>query len=219
MTKGPVVILGAGGHARVIVEALKAIGYKTGILLDDDSSKWTGGVGGWSCVTGPITPERLKQWASMGVEFIVGVGNVDAKGCALRDKLYLMGMDAKWLPVTVIHRSAILLGALGHGVFIGPRAVVMPGAVVGSNSIINTGAIVEHDCKVGDSCHIATGAILCGGVRVGNKVHVGAGAIVKQGVKIGDGATIGMGAVVLNDVLPEDTMVGNPDRVLSPWTL
>ena len=211
-----VVVLGAGGHARVVVMALNALGYKSGVFLDDEALKrGVPFVGGWE-YAGPITDFAMRKLAlKAGAQFIVGIGSVDADGCAVRDKLCRMGIEAGLKPITVFSPTAVILGHVGEGVFVGPGAIVMPGATVRANSIINTGAIVEHDCLVGWSSHIATRATLCGGVHVGKGVHIGAGAVVKQGVIIGDGATVGMGAVVLEDVEAGDTVVGNPARALA----
>lgn len=215
MKNGAVMVLGAGGHARVVVMALAAMGFGSGIFLDDDALKrGVPFVGGWR-YAGQITQAVMREQALAGVRhFIVGFGSVDADGCARRDERYMLALASGLVPLSAISPNSWVEGHLGDGVFIGPGAIVMPGAVIGGNSIINTGAIVEHDCKVGWSCHIATGAILCGGVKVGKQVHVGAGAVVKQGVKIGDHATVGMGAVVLEDVPEGVTVVGNPARVL-----
>ena len=214
-----VVVLGAGGHARVVVMALNALGYKSGFLLDDDArEKGIPFVGGW-INAGLITQFNLSALAGLAKKgagyFIVGIGSVDATGCALRNQFYRMALAAGLKPITAFSPTAVILGHVGEGGFVGPGAIVMPGAIIGSNSIINTGAIVEHDAVVGWSSHLGSGAILCGGVQVGSLVHVGAGAVVKQGVTIGDGATIGMGAVVLDDVPVGATVVGNPARALA----
>lgn len=206
MSKGTVVILGAGGHAKGLVEALRPMGYKTIWFLDDAPVNLP-------LVKGRIDGANLREMATQGVEgFIVGIGSVNAAGCALRDKFYAQALAAGLRPVSAFAPAAVVLGHVGEGVFVGPGAIVMVGAIVGNNSIINSGAIVEHDCQVGWSSHVASGAVLCGGVVLGKQVHVGAGAVVKQGVKIGDGATVGMGAVVLEDVRAGFTVVGNPAR-------
>ena len=218
MKKKSVVVLGAGGHAKVVVGVLKQMGYRDGFLLDDDSRKLIPTyypISGWKLV-GAIGEAQLRLLASKGVkEFIIGIGAVDAAGCLLRDQFYQMAISAELKPLTVISRTAVILGQLGFGIFVGPGAILMSGSRISGNSIINTGAIVEHDCFIGWSSHVATGAVLCGGVMLGERVHVGAGAVVKQGVKIGDGATIGMGAVVLEDVEAGATVVGNPGRVVA----
>ena len=209
------VVLGAGGHARMVVMALNALGYKSGVFLDDDArKKGVPFLGGWS-YAGEITQICLTRLAIEGADyFIVGIGSVDADGSAVRDRFYQMALAARLKPITAFSPTAVILGHVGEGVFVGPGAIVMPGAIIGPNSIINTGAIVEHDCHIGWSSHIATGAVLCGGVKVGKGVHVGAGAIVKQGVTIGDGATVGMGAVVLDDIAEGLIVVGNPAKSL-----
>ena len=214
MKRNWAVVLGAGGHGRVVAAVLKQRGYRAGSWLDDDPKLLESTIDGWK-VLGPIDAANLKNLASQEIaEFIIGIGSVDAAGCLLRDKFYQMAISAGMKPLTAISPTAVMLGHVGSGVFVGPGAIVMPGVRIGANAIINTGAIVEHDCWIGWGSHLGSGAILCGGVQVGNLVHVGAGAVVKQGVRIGDGATVGMGAVVLRDVEPGLTVVGNPARVL-----
>lgn len=210
-----VIILGAGGHGRVVAEVLRQMGWTSNLFLDDDPKRLESLIEGRR-IMGPITQPVLAILASEGIaNFTVGIGSVNAEGCALRGKLYKMALGAGLRAVTAVSSTAVVLGHLETGVFVGPGAIVMPGALVAANSIINTGAIVEHDCRVGWSSHVAPGAVLAGGVVLGELVHVGAGAVVKQGLTIGKGATIGMGAVVLADVGPGVTVVGNPARVLA----
>ena len=218
MKKGSVMVLGAGGHARMVVAVLREMGHKNGICLDDDHLKWNPYLSfgsGLAAVVGPINQEKIKELARNGIRsFIVGIGSVNAGGCGLRHSFYLLGLAAGLSGISAISPTAVVMGDVAAGVFVGPGALVMQEAWIQYNVLINTGAIVEHHCFVGASSHIASGAILCGGVKVMAQVHVGAGAVVKQGVTIGDGATVGMGAVVLDDVAPGLTVVGNPARPL-----
>lgn len=216
MKKKTLVMLGAGGHARLLGAILTVEGYRKIVFLDDNPSKGEIVLNGVSYpISGPVQAEVIERLAREGADkFIVGLGSVNADGCILRDRFYQLA-SAHLVPINAVARSSFAFGNLGVGVYVGFFAIIMPGAVIGNNSMINTRALVEHDCRVGWSSHIAPGAVLLGGVQVGNRVHVGAGALVKQGVKIGNDATIGMGAVVLKDVAFGETVVGNPARVLA----
>lgn len=214
--KEPILILGAGGHGRVVVDVLRSLGYRNFVLRDDLLSLHGQYVWGsdYPKVMAPITLEILREDAAeRAVWFGVGVGSINGQGCERRERIFNMAELAGLKPINAISPTAVVFGEITFGesgVFIGPKAVVMSGAWVDRNVIINTGAIVEHGCKIGRSSHIATGAVLCGGVQVGDRVHIGAGAVVKQGVSIGYGATVGLGSVVLNDVDMGVTVVGNP---------
>ncbi|MBI4257079.1 acetyltransferase [Candidatus Uhrbacteria bacterium] len=210
--KVPCVILGGGGHARVLIDSLHFSGAAIlrGIL-DSNQSLWGKDLMGVPILGGD---DLLPKLAKEGVtRFVVGVGGVgDSR---IRRELFELGMAQSLTPLTAVcHPSAVCSpwARLGAGSVVFPAAVVNAGAILGMNVIVNTGAIVEHDCIIGDHVHIATGARLSGGVRVGNGAHVGAGATVRQGIIIGDGAIVGVGSVVIADVPPHMVVVGVPAR-------
>lgn len=200
------VILGGGGHARVVLEALRA--SKTASPLGIVDPALEGEVDGLQVLGGDEVLHTLPK----GTLFVVGLGAVrDNKP---RRVLFEKALSCGLEPLTVAHPSAFvsLSAVLEPGCVVLPRAVVNAGAHIGANAIINTGAIVEHDCVVGAHAHIATGAVLCGQVRVGALAHVGAGAVVRQGAMVGTAAVVGAGAVVVNEV-PDDALVlGIPAR-------
>ena len=214
-TNGPTghpkyVVLGAGGHARVILDAFPNVELLKVVLLDDDPKKIFTSVMG-ARVLGSM--DLLEHLVEAG--FIVGVGSVGPTN--IRRELWYRALRAGLSPMGWIRATGALVSAsasIGDGTFIGPGAVVGAGSEVQENVIINTQAVVEHNCFVGAHSHLASGAILCGGVHVDQGVHVGAGAVVLQGLIIGEGAVVGAGAVVLDSVPEGATVVGNPAKVV-----
>jgi len=206
-----VVVLGAGGHAAVVLDILGADPALdvAGVVCPESEQ----GFAPEFRVLG--TDQDLQRLASDVVShFIVGVGSVG--DASIRRQLFMSAQAAGLAPINAVHRSAIVASSavLGRGVAVMAGAVVNPRTCIGDNCIVNTGAIVEHDCVIGEHAHIATGAHLGGGVRVGAGAHVGAGATVKQGVSIGDRSVVGLGAAVIRDVEPDQTVVGVPARPL-----
>ncbi len=210
----PVVVVGGGGHARVVLSLLsrskrwKAAGYtdpKAGCLCRAvPGVDWLGG------------EEALGALRASGVRHaVVGVGSVGpdaAKRKAVFDRLRGLGFE---FPVLVSDRACVDETArLGAGTVVMPGAVVNAGAETGENCIINTGALVEHDVRLGDHVHLATGARTAGAVAVENLAHVGIGASVLQGVRIGAGAVVGGGAMVIRDVPGGTTVAGVPAKEL-----
>ncbi len=207
------IILGGGGHARVLIDVLRASHAATihGVL-DMNQAVWGTTVldvpivGGDDCV-----PQMIREGVT---HFVVGLGGVGDN--APRRRLFELGLKSHLTPLSVSHPSAVCSPAarIGYGSVLFPTAVVNAGAVLGVNVIVNSGAIVEHDCELGDHVHVATGARLASTVRVGAFAHIGAGATVRQCLSIGEGAVIGAGAVVVEDVAPWTVMVGVPARML-----
>lgn len=207
------VVLGGGGHARVLIDSLKANAAAVYGVLDADRSLWGRDLMGVPILGGD---EMLPELVQKGViKFVVGVGAVGDN--RIRRQLFEMGLAHGLKPLTVCHPSAVYSpwAQMGAGSVLFPMAVVNAGVVLGVNVIVNTGAIVEHDCVIGDHVHIATGACLSGTVRVENGAHIGAGATVRQCLTIGEGAVVGAGAAVAKDVKAWSVVGGVPARVLN----
>ena len=205
------VILGGGGHARVIVDCIEISGLALPYAILDSNPAMHGkeifGVlirGGDECI------EALKK---EGVtHFISGVGG--ARDNVPRQKVFEMGVAAGLVPLTLVHPSAILSrhAKIGKGTVVFAGSIVNPAATIGANCVINTGAIIEHDCVIGNHVHVATGAKLSGTVRVGEGAHIGAGAVIRNNIVIGEKAVVGAGSVVVKDVLPQTVVKGVPAR-------
>jgi sugar O-acyltransferase (sialic acid O-acetyltransferase NeuD family) len=204
-----VVGLGAGGHARVVIEILRFHkSYDLVGLLDPKPE-----LQGQKMLDVPVLgdDDLLRTLTRDGVgHFFVGLGSVGDSGS--RQSLFKLALQHGMEPVQAVHPQAIISPSarLGPGVTVMAAAVINACAQLGCNVIVNTGAIVEHDCIIGDHVHIATGAQLASTVQVGPGAHVGAGATVRQCITVGAGALVGAGAVVVKDVAPQTVVVGVP---------
>lgn len=202
-----IVLIGGGGHARVVAEAARRAGLELTGYTDPAGPQalpipW---LGDDSFVLRFLPVETLLVNGLGSVGDSTGrreaVKNLEARGyrfATIRDLTSSVAAD-----VEVGDGTVILMGAL-----------IQPGVRIGRHCILNTGAVVDHDCVLGDYVHIAPSATLCGGVSVGDAVHVGAGATVIQGRRLGAGSVIGAGAVVAGDIPASVTVVGVPARVL-----
>lgn len=205
------VILGAGGHAKVVIDCMEqsalAIPYA---VLDANPALWGKEIFGVPIRGGDKLLSELKQ---EGVtHFIPGVGGI--RDNEPRRHVFEIGLASGLQPLTLIHPSAIRSRriTIGRGTVIFAGVILNPGVVVGDNCIINTGAILDHDCLIEDHVHIATGAKLSGTVRVGKDAHIGTGALVRNNICIGANAVVGAGAVVVSDVLPNTVVKGVPAK-------
>lgn len=198
-------VIGAGGHGKVVLDALSALNIAANtIVLRDAAEIYEGqSVLSWSVEIG------YPDVKSAGQLFHLAVGNGQA-----REQVYLLLIKLRMIPFTIIHPKAIIsrFSSLGHGVFVAANAVVGPLARIGKATIINHSAVVDHDCIVGDFCHVAPGVTLGGGVKLGNHVFIGAGANILPQISIGDFSVIGAGAVVTQNIPSATTFVGVPAK-------
>ena len=208
-TEQRVLVVGAGGHARVCIEA----------LTDDELTTVVGCVSSDGlCIAGL---ETLMLGVDTDLEAIarteaathvfVAIGNNDARSQVMA-RCWASGLHG----ASAISRFAMR----SHTASIGEASVLMPGAIVNAASrigpgvIINTGAGVDHDCVIGEFAHIAPGVAIAGGVTIGARAFIGIGARIIPGITIGDDAVVGAGAAVIRDVAAGATVVGVPARVI-----
>lgn len=208
----PVILIGAGGHARVLLDALELNGAKVLGLVDADASLANRDVMGYPVLG---NDDVLAQYAPGSVELVNAIGSVDSM--QRRRSVYENLRRTGHAFASVIHPRATLSrhAQMAAGVQVMAGAVVQPGASLGENTIVNTGATVDHDCRVAAHVHIAPGVTLSGNVQVGEETHVGAGATVIQGVRIGARCLIAAGAVVTDGVRDGASMKGLPAREFS----
>lgn len=203
------VVIGAGGHALVLLDALALAGaVEVKGLLDANRSLWGSRVLGHPVLGGD---ELLAGLSAQGVDsFLVGLGSTRVE--PRRRALYEAGARAGLRALTLVHPAAVVSSSasLGAGSALLAGAIVNAAARVGQNAIINSGALVEHGARVGDHVHVASRAVILGDAQIGEAAFIGAGAIVKQGISVGAGALVGAGAVVLEDVPPGARVAGVP---------
>jgi len=207
----PVIGLGAGGHAKVVIEILQTLGsYNVVGLLDSNQELWNTQVLNIPVFGGDnLLPELLNRSVEIAFIGLAGIGDTQP-----RRRLFEYAIAAGFRAVEVIHPRAVVSPSaeLGIGATVMAGAIINSEARLGKNVLVNTGAIVEHECVIGAHVHLATGSRLCSTVNVGDGAHIGAGATVKQCISIGEGAVIGAGAVVVKDVAPMTTVTGIPAR-------
>jgi sugar O-acyltransferase (sialic acid O-acetyltransferase NeuD family) len=210
----PILGLGAGTHAKSVIEAIRSRGdYNVVALVDEDSGRAGTQVLGIDVLSGADALDRLR---AEGVEHaFVGVGGILDSGPRRRVHEQLRGAGLE-LPA-ILHATAVAspTARVGHGAQLLAGAIVNVDATIGDGAIVNTGAIVEHDCRIGSHAHIAPGARLAGLVTVGEGAHVGIGAIVIEGVGIGVGSFVAAGAVVVRDVEDGTRVAGVPAREMA----
>ena len=185
-------LYGASGHAKVIIDILKAQGVQVDALFDDDPT-----------INDLLSIPVHHEWKGES-PLLVSVGNnIYRKQIAQR-------LDCEF--GTVVHPSAMIspYASIGAGSVVMQGAIIQSDAVIGKHCIVNTGATIDHECLLGDYVHVSPQATLCGNVHVGEGAWIGASAVVIPGVKIGRWAIIGAGSVVLNDVPDGVVAYGNP---------
>lgn len=204
-----IIIIGAGGHAKTIVDSIERQGvfrvagfvdkedigkkvYKDYKVLSDDSN--------------------AKELFNKGIRYaFIAVGHMG--NGILRERLYRYYTNIGFEIPTIIDSTAVVANTavVGSGTYIGRNAVVNVEANIGDNCIVNTSAIIEHECTLGDNSHIAVAAVVCGQSSLGKNVFLGANATVIQQLNIGDNVIIGAGATVINN-LSEGVYAGTPVR-------
>jgi sugar O-acyltransferase (sialic acid O-acetyltransferase NeuD family) len=204
-----VLIVGAGGHGKVVLDILRAEGHYRPIgFLDADPALTGSSVHGLPILGQINLLPKLRQKAQKA---IVAIGDNRTRA-SYADLVRQQGWDL----VSAIHPTASVspTATLGINVVVAAGAVVGTDAELADNVIINTAAVVDHECQIGNAAHICPAAALAGRVRVGEMAFVGLGCRVIQCLTIGSQSTIGAGAVVLEDVPEYATVVGVPARVV-----
>lgn len=207
VTDAPIIIIGGGGHTRVLIDVLETLNATIqGIVTQDEA------LVGTSMLGVPVLSLERDFKADPGKVLLVnGVGNrarTGDSGLKVREAAAERYKNLGFRFVSVISPHAVLSRhtVLGEGVQVLHDAVVQPVAHVGGHTIINSAAVVEHDCRIGMYCHIAPGAVLCGNVMVGNHAHIGANSTIVQGLVIGDRVIVAAGVRVARNVASGETV-------------
>lgn len=204
----PIIILGCGGHARVVADVCRAAGRIVGGFLDNKTAR-RALVGGIAVVGGDELLDDRRFVTEH--EFVVAIGDQRA-----RRRLSNVVRERGGTLATVIHPSAVVAPdvRIGAGTVLVAGSIINPGAVLGDFVIINTGATIDHDNVLKDGVQVCPGANLAGTVTCGEDAFIGTGAIIIPGRTIGARAVIGAGSVVTSDIPDDVTAVGCPARVV-----
>ena len=206
------VVIGSGGHARVVIECLQMAGREI-LFCTEIASELYGKTIDGTLIKGP--DELILDLDFSKVDLANGMGSIGEP--ILRQKVYERFSQQGYRFTSVVHPSATVAKSvkISDGVQIMACAVAQAGVVIGSNSIINTAATIDHDCQIGAHCHIAPRVAVSGQVVIGNRSHVGTGANVIQAIHIGENCVVGAGATVVKN-LPDGTVaVGTPAKPIN----
>ena len=210
MAKKKIVLIGGGGHCKVVISILKKLdnfeiagivdNYKAGSLIS--GIKIIG------------TDDDLRDIYKSGIDnALITVGST--KDNTKRYRLFKMAREIGYeFPVIISPEAIVDDVRIEEGTIVMPGSIINIDSSIGKNCIINTGSIIEHDCKIGNHCHIAPGVHISGVVNIGELSFIGIGATIIQGIKIGKNVTIGAGSVVIKDIPDNAFVVGNPGKVI-----
>ncbi|EWH00308.1 NeuD/PglB/VioB family sugar acetyltransferase [Halomonas sp. BC04] len=200
-------VLGGGGHARVLIHGLQALGHTVrGYTALEDA----GPVRGVPFLGSDASLVELKP--QLPCQAALGIGKVIAESPRswLVDRLLDLGFQ---LPALVMRQAQVHDDVtLGDGTVVLDGAIVVTGSRLGRVCIVNTNATIDHDCMLGDDVHVAPGATLSGGVEVGDRCMIGTGASLIHGVRVCANCLIGAGATVVHDIDTPGTYIGTPAR-------
>ena len=194
----PLVLLGAGGHAKVLLALARAAGWEVQGVCDPQLALQQ--AGRWRDLPVLGADEALDALDAARVGLINGVGQT-VGGSARRDLFVRLRRRGFRFPA-LIHPAAWVdpSASLAEGVQVMAGAVVQADCLIGENSIVNTGATIDHDCVIGAHVHVAPGASLCGSVVVADRAFVGSGATLLQGLSVGRDAIVAAGATLARDL-------------------
>lgn len=202
--KSQLIFYGAGGHARVAIEAARAAGLSPALVIDDQPK--TDGLAGL-----PLLASSAVQWDKLGpFRFIIAIGD-NAARARIFGELKARG----GIPETIIHPfSSISASAkIDAGTVIFSGVVVNADSQIGENCILNTSCSVDHDGKIAAHTHLCPGVRLAGNVTIGERTMLGTGAICIPGITIGSDVFIGAGSVVVGNIPDNCRALGHPARV------
>jgi sugar O-acyltransferase (sialic acid O-acetyltransferase NeuD family) len=203
-------VIGAGGHARVVLDLLSTLAIQPVGALDDDSSRIGQEIFGVAVLG---TDSDIAKFPATEFELVNAIGSENLPNIRQKifEKFKLLGYSFQ----TLIHPSAVISKRveIGEGCQIMAGATIQVGAKIGRNVLVNTKASIDHDCEIGDHCHIAPGATLSGTVKVGATTHIGTGVAVIQRIRIGSQVVVGAGSAVVRDLPDGGLFVGTPAQL------
>ena len=194
-----IVVLGAGGHATVVVSTALDAGFDIVAAYDDDPATH-----GLDVLGVPVV--GVIGAAHGAARAVVAIGDNPARTAVLSR------IDIPW--ATIVHPTAIVASGveIGVGSVVFAGGVLQAGTVIGDHTIVNTCATIDHHCSIGRVVHVGPGVTVCGNVTIGDGALIGAGATLAPGVRVGSDAVVGAGSVVIDDVGAGEVVAGVPAR-------
>lgn len=208
--KKSVIVIGGGGHAKVLIDALKLLNIEIIGISDNNPFLLQKKIVGVPII---FRDQDVQRYSPKDVDLVNGLGGL--RDTVARRNIYQEFKGLGFAFRQVVHPATIISPDifLGEGVQVMAGAVLQAGTQVSENSVINTRASLDHDCLIGPHVHIAPGVTICGNVKIAEGVHVGSGATIIQGITIGRNSLIAAGTLVRRDVPPGATVMGVPGRI------
>lgn len=205
-----IIIIGGGGHAKVLIEIVKLSGQYEIIGILDPQLEVDINIAGVSVLGNDDLLEGLHKKGVMNACIAIGSIKDNIRRKILYEKVKQMGFTIPFL----IHTQTILSEnvKISEGVQVMAGAIIQTGSEVEENTIVNTGSIVEHDCLIDRHVHICPGVVISGGCEISEGAFIGAGATIVQGIKIGENVIVGAGAVVVDDIPDGAKVMGIPAK-------
>ena len=195
------IIIGAGGHGKVVANIATLNGYKEIYFLDDDTSKKD--IGKYQIIGTTKDIDRYKN----EYDFFIAIGNNQ-----IRKKISMLLLDNNIKPVSLIHPSAVIDDTvqIGYGVVIMANAVINANTMIGNSVIVNTASSIDHDCIINDYVHISPGVHIAGNVHIGEETWLCIGSIIINNITIGANVIVGAGSVVIKNIKESGMYIGIP---------
>ena len=211
----PVIVIGSGGHAKVLIDLLRSSGNEILFCTEADPSLVGSSVLGVP-IAGP--DEMIDDYSPGDVALVNGLGSVGIP--ELRRRITERWLARGFKFATLVHPTAVVssTAVVETGAQIMAGVIIQTAATIGPGTIVNTRASIDHDCVVGAHSHIAPGVTLSGQVSIGETCHVGTGAQIIQGVSIGTRVLVAAGATVINSVPDSTVVAGTPAKPISKKT-
>ena len=193
------ILYGASGHAKVIIDILQKNNIKISSIIDDNKNI--------TKILGYSVNQQINNFNNQ--KMIISIGNNKIRK-SITEKLKHTNYGTAIHPKSIIDKTAII----EKGTVIMANAIINSSAKIGKHCIINSNSVIEHDCVINNFAHISPSATLCGNVTIGEGTHIGAGATIIPNIKIGKWCIIGAGSVVIKNIPDNTTVVGNPARTI-----
>jgi UDP-perosamine 4-acetyltransferase len=204
-----VLLVGAGGHCKVILSIIDKTKYIPFGISDEDPNLFNKEIDGYKILYNELQWQKVREFCSNAIVSFGSV-NIPFQRRKVWEKLKKICFK---FPIVIAKNTIIDKNVkIGDGTVIMPGVIINTGTVIGENCIINTGTVIDHDCEIGDHTHIAPGVTCSGGVSVGEMTHIGTGASVIQGISIGAYSLVAAGSVLVKDVEENSKVKGVPAR-------
>jgi len=206
--KANIVVIGAGGHAKVCIDSLRLMNYEIDYCIGNDNC-YDDNCLGIKILKGDDHIAKLRN-QGYGRVFIAIGDNI------LREKLTQHVVNLGFELINSIHPNSYISSSvtLGNGVAVMAGAVINSSAVISNSVIVNSGAVIEHDCFIGVAAHVAPNCSLAGGVTIGKRSFIGIGTSIIQKINVGDDSIIGAGSVIIRNVPCNSKAFGVPSKII-----